>query len=210
MQNISGYRFSSSEADHTHSYLNPPLIKILSELLWSEKEKRLFDLGCGNGATANFLSKQGYEVCGVDPSSEGIREANSSFPDLRLFIGSGYDNLASLYGRFPVVISLEVIEHVYSPRDFVRTIAELLLPGGHAIISTPYHSYFKNLALAVSGRMDSHFTALWDHGHIKFWSRKTLVQLFGEFGFELVRFERVGRFQPLAKSMICVFRHAHR
>jgi 2-polyprenyl-6-hydroxyphenyl methylase/3-demethylubiquinone-9 3-methyltransferase len=54
--------------------------------------------------------------------------------------------------------------------------------------------------------MDKHFTALWDHGHIKFWSMKTLSQLLEEAGFVDVRFVRVGRVPALAKSMIAVAR----
>jgi len=75
---------------------------------------------------------------------------------------------------------------------------------GGAIVSTPYHGYLKNLALAVTGKMDAHFTALWDHGHIKFWSIPTLTTLLTEAGFENVRFRRVGRIPALAKSMIAV------
>jgi hypothetical protein len=73
--------------------------------------------------------------------------------------------------------------------------------GGTAIVSTPYHGYWKNLALAVTGRMDAHFTALWDHGHIKFWSIATLGELLREAGFVDIRFERVGQVPPLAKAM---------
>ena len=54
--------------------------------------------------------------------------------------------------------------------------------------------------------MDRHFTALWDHGHIKFWSMATLGELLREAGFVDLRFERVGRVPALAKSMIAVAR----
>ena len=60
--------------------------------------------------------------------------------------------------------------------------------------------------MALSGKMDAHFTALWDHGHIKFWSIKTLSALLREAGFVDIRFERVGRMPALAKSMIAVAR----
>ncbi|MGI2323701.1 MULTISPECIES: hypothetical protein [unclassified Methylococcus] len=58
----------------------------------------------------------------------------------------------------------------------------------------------------MSGKMDAHFTALWDHGHIKFWSMKTLSFLLEEAGFRDIRFERVGRVPALAKAMIAVAR----
>ncbi|WP_206170002.1 class I SAM-dependent methyltransferase [Sphingorhabdus sp. YGSMI21] len=164
----------------------------------------LFDLGCGNGSVAASITKEGWEVSGVDPSSEGISAAAKTYPDLHLKEGSAYDDLVSLYGRFPVVLSLEVVEHVYAPREYARTLFDLVEPGGTAIISTPYHGYLKNLAMAVTGKMDKHFTALWDHGHIKFWSIPTLSALLSEAGFNDIRFVRVGRVPPLAQSMIAI------
>jgi 2-polyprenyl-3-methyl-5-hydroxy-6-metoxy-1,4-benzoquinol methylase len=104
------------------------------------------------------------------------------------------------------LLSLEVVEHVYFPRKFAACAYALLEPGGTAIISTPYHGYLKNLVLAATGAMDSHFTALWDHGHIKFWSMRTLGELLREAGFRQIDFRRVGRVPALAKSMIAVAR----
>jgi hypothetical protein len=69
---------------------------------------------------------------------------------------------------------------------------------------TPYHGYFKNLALALTGKIDAHFMALWDHGHIKFWLIKTLKQLLEEFGFIDIMFHRVGRIPIVGKSMIVI------
>jgi 2-polyprenyl-6-hydroxyphenyl methylase/3-demethylubiquinone-9 3-methyltransferase len=60
--------------------------------------------------------------------------------------------------------------------------------------------------MARVGKMDAHFTALWDHGHIKFWSVTTLRTLLEEAGFEVIRFHRVGRLACLAKSMLAVAR----
>ncbi len=83
---------------------------------------------------------------------------------------------------------------------------DLFEPGGIAVISTPYHSYWKNLVLAITGKMDSHFTALWDHGHIKFWSVNTFTKLLSGQGLNRERVIRVGRMPILAKSMILTFR----
>jgi 2-polyprenyl-3-methyl-5-hydroxy-6-metoxy-1,4-benzoquinol methylase len=168
--------------------------------------KRVFELGCGNGSVAQALAQRGWDVSGVDPSSEGIARANAQWPALKLSEGSAYDDLAVRFGRFPVVTSLEVVEHVYAPRRYAAILFDLLEPGGTALVSTPYHGYWKNLAMAVTGKMDAHFTALWDHGHIKFWSVKTLGELLAEAGFQDIRFLRVGRVPALAKSMIAVAR----
>ena len=163
----------------------------------------MFDLGCGNGATARVLTAEGWEVAGVDPSREGVAHARASGLDLR--VGSAYDDLATEFGRWPFVLCLEVVEHVYYPHRLARTLFELCEPGALAIVSTPYHGYWKNLALSlVPGAWDRHNHPLSDHGHIKFWSERTLRTLLLQAGFEAVRFNRVGRIPALAKSMIAV------
>jgi 2-polyprenyl-3-methyl-5-hydroxy-6-metoxy-1,4-benzoquinol methylase len=76
---------------------------------------------------------------------------------------------------FDLVISTEVVEHLYAPRSYAAGCFEALRPGGRFICSTPYHGFIKNLALAMLNKWDSHASPLWDGGHIKLWSRKTRV-----------------------------------
>ena len=148
----------------------------------------------------------GYSVIAVDPSTSGIEIAGSSYPQVIFQEGSAYDNLSQEYGTFPMVLSLEVVEHCFWPKKYAKTIYDLLDPGGVAIISTPYHGYVKNLAIALTGKFDFHWGPLWDGGHIKFWSPATLRLLLKETGFSSVEFYYAGRFALLAKSMIAVAR----
>ena len=179
------YRYDDSEANTSHEYLLPSVL----ELLGGQPGRRVFEVGCGNGAIAKVLESKGFEVTGVDPSESGIAQA--AHPRLRL--GSAYDDLAGQYGTFPAVLSLEVVEHCISPRAYAKTVFDLLEPGGMAIVSTPFHGYWKNLALSITGRMDAHFTALWDGGHIKFWSERTLRELLSQARLEKIKIKRVGR-----------------
>lgn len=200
---ISGYDYTSANLSPIHDDLLLPIQRMVAQKL-TDQRKQIFDLGCGNGAVANYFADQGFEVIGVDPSTQGVREGQKQYPHIKIYQGSAYDDLAAQYGQFPIVLSLEVVEHVYSPRDYAKTLYNLVEDGGIAVISTPYHGYWKNLALALSGQMDAHFTALWDHGHIKFWSPQTLTILLEEVGFHHIRFKRVGRIPALAKSMIAI------
>ena len=202
----SGYRYRNALPSHAHAILLPAVrreLKALQNAL-PQPRRRVFDLGCGNGSVGAVLYGDGWDVSGVDPSVEGIVAARSAYPFVKVDTGSAYEDLVARFGRYPVVISLEVVEHVYAPRLWARSLFDLLEPGGTAIVFTPYHGYWKNVALAVTGKMDRHFTALWDHGHIKFWSMATLTQLLEEAGFSAPRFIRVGRVPPLAKSMLAV------
>jgi 2-polyprenyl-3-methyl-5-hydroxy-6-metoxy-1,4-benzoquinol methylase len=201
---ISGYAYEDGELNDSHHYLVPSLLEILASLSIPTEHRRLFELGCGNGAVSSVLQGEGYQVIGVDVSTQGLEQAQRRHPKLLLRPGSAYDPLVETYGQFPIVISLEVVEHLYAPRIFAKTLYDLVEPSGTAIVSTPFHGYWKNLALAVTGKMDKHFTALWDHGHIKFWSMSTLKALLEEAGFRNITFRRVGRVPALAKSLIAI------
>lgn len=202
--NISGYRYTKSECGCAHVYLLPAIEKAFRD--FRIQPSTAFDLGCGNGSVANWMQQKGFTVSGVDPSDTGIAAANAAHPTVNLKVGSAYDPLQESFGTFPLLVSLEVVEHVYAPRDYAKCVYNLLSPDGYALISTPYHGYLKNLALAVTGKLDKHFTALWDHGHIKFWSPQTLTQLLTEAGLDVVRIDRVGRIPQLAKTMLVVAR----
>jgi len=47
--NITGYRYAHAEMSQSHDVLLPTVLRLLDELPLPEKEKRLFELGCGNG-----------------------------------------------------------------------------------------------------------------------------------------------------------------
>ncbi len=187
-----------------HDYILPAVVDVLNDNFEAADQTTVFDLGCGTGGAAALLSNDGYAVAGVDPSEDGIAKAKNAYPNLPLKLGSAYEDLAGQYGTFDAVISLEVVEHVYDPKTFSSTMFDLVKPGGIAVVSTPFHGYWKNLALALTGRMDSHFMPLKDHGHIKFWSPHTLETLLLGTGFQTVEFQYVGRISFLAKSMIAV------
>lgn len=196
------FQYRDAEPTCANAYLWPALRNVIETRNWRQRDA--FDLGCGNGATCNMLSGLGFDVVGVDISESGIANAQKAYPHVEVRLGSAYDDLASQYGMFPLVVSLEVIEHCIDPQGFAETFLNLIAPGGVGFLSTPYHGYLKNLTLAVSGTMDRHFTALWPGGHVKFFSVKTLGKLLRQAGATEIRFIRVGRIPVLAKSMVAV------
>ena len=154
---------------------------------------------------ATQLIAAGFDVYGTDASITGIEIAKKNHPE-RFYlqdINSGELPIELKDVYFDTIISTEVIEHLYNPRGYIKFCKQVLMRngGGELIISCPYHGYLKNLVLAITGKFDIHFTVLWNGGHIKFWSRKTLTQLLVEFGFDVTEFKGSGRFPYLWKSM---------
>lgn len=197
------YRYDSSQASHMHEVFVPPILARLEEL----KPARVLDLGCGNGSLCRAIHSAGISVEGCDPSTEGILQARHASPEILFRCLSVYDEAPIEWeGQFDAIVSTEVVEHLYDPRAMPRLARKLLKPGGHIIVTTPYHGYLKNLAICLLGQWDRHHSPLWDHGHIKFWSPKTLTALFKEANFEFVSFKGLGRLPWLWMTMLLEFK----
>lgn len=200
---VDDYGWTSPQGPQSCGYIAPRILEILKKL----NVKRVFDLGSGNGALCAQISSAGYKVVGVEYDKEGVDVARTTHSEISFYNFGVQDNPATLLNSeqvFDVVVSTEVIEHLFSPHLLPIYARGVLKQGGYLIVTTPYHGYLKNLALAIFGKWDHHHTVLWHGGHVKFWSRATLTQLLSENGFEVVDFSGVGRLPYLWKSMVLI------
>jgi 2-polyprenyl-3-methyl-5-hydroxy-6-metoxy-1,4-benzoquinol methylase len=199
------YEYAPNAFHHHHAYLMPSLTKLLKQSRRVDSaQPKVLDLGCGDGSLSQLIAQAGYEVTGVEESPSGIECARQNAPNLEFIQASIYDLPESLtQQQFDIVIAAEVIEHLMYPRDLLRTAKRCLKSGGRLVLTTPYHGYLKNLALALSGQMDQHYTVLWDGGHVKFFSVKTLISLLETEGYTDISFKFAGRMPYLWKSMLC-------
>lgn len=201
---VENYGWNGAEGPHSCGYISPKVIELLRQ---RQHIRKVCDLGSGNGALAGQLHKAGYSVCGVEYDQEGCRIAHENHPTVDFYNLGVQDDptpIVQEHGLFDAVVSTEVVEHLFSPHLLPIFARKLLKPGGVAIISTPYHGYWKNLALSLLNKWDHHHTVLWHGGHIKFFSRATLTKLLEDNGFRVVAFHGVGRLPFLWKSMILV------
>jgi 2-polyprenyl-3-methyl-5-hydroxy-6-metoxy-1,4-benzoquinol methylase len=196
---INSYRWNNARPSRVHEYIMDPVLSMMP----SGCALKIADLGCGNGFLSGVFAAMGHDVTALDSSREGTAIAKKRYPSLNVHCLSVYDEIGEIIGRdFDVVISSEVIEHLYDPRTLLKNAREILKDGGMLILTTPYHGYIKNFAMAITGRLDSHLAPGWDGGHIKFFSVKTLREMVSEQGFRHLRFKFAGRLPFLWKSMI--------
>ncbi len=183
-----------------HNYL----IKSVENIIKIENTSNieLLDIGCGNGYLTQKISKFFKHSTGIDLSRTGIEKAQKLKSDKLEFKNIGLEEIINQGKKFKFITSFEVIEHQYLPDDFLNQINKILTDDGKLLISTPYHGYFKNLLINLLGKHDYHYNPLWRHGHIKFFSIKTLTNLLKKCNLKVVKKKFSGRFYPLSNSMI--------
>ena len=200
MDNTIDYKW---ENDHEHT---PKIEKGLSKILNNSNYKLLnhIDVGCGNGALTVKFCKFFNKSLGIDLSEDGIKFAKKYENEKIKFENESIENLIEKGREFDFVSAIEVIEHQYDPMDFLIKLSKITKKDGLVIISTPFHGYFKNLLISLLNLNDSHYTVLWKHGHIKFFSVKTFKKLVStsKVPLEIKRISYSGRIYPFSNSMI--------
>lgn len=165
------------------------------------KGARILDVGCGRGEFCAYFKELGYEAEGIDLSKTGIEYARKQHPGITFHAGLTDMLLPQRAASFDAVFSSEVIEHLFDVGDYLKSIHELLKPGGAYVLTTPYHGLIKNIAIDLFGYAN-HYDPLGQH--IRFFDRKGLETCLRKFGFEPVLWTGYGRPWPMWKSFFVV------
>ncbi|RTL65448.1 MAG: class I SAM-dependent methyltransferase [Pseudonocardiaceae bacterium] len=94
------------------------------------------DAGCGEGYGADLLATTADRVLALDHDEPAARHIAARYPR----VAPARANLVALpvaSGSTDVVISLQVIEHLWEQERFVAECARVLRPGGTFLVSTP-------------------------------------------------------------------------
>lgn len=101
---------------------------------WVPLGVKVLDIGCGFGETLAYYHARGCDAYGVE-MDENVRKAAEKF-HFKVYIGP-FDPGSYPPGMFDYVTMQQVIEHVDDPVATLKGVAQVLRPGGHAVLSTP-------------------------------------------------------------------------
>jgi 2-polyprenyl-6-hydroxyphenyl methylase/3-demethylubiquinone-9 3-methyltransferase len=152
--------------------------------------KTALDVGCGAGLLAEPLARMGAKVTAVDAAPELIEAAKAHAVGQGLEIDYRAVGVEALKGKFDLVTSMEVVEHVAEPQDFISALAARLAPGGLMILSTPNKTaWSKLLTITLAEGMGR--IPKGTHDFDKFIDPDAMTTLLAHAGMEVIDFEGI-------------------
>jgi GT2 family glycosyltransferase/2-polyprenyl-3-methyl-5-hydroxy-6-metoxy-1,4-benzoquinol methylase len=149
--------------------------------------RSILDVGCGAGVLGEWLRRrQQCEVWGIERDPDAAREARERLD--RVLDGSVEAVIGDLPAAyFDTLIAADILEHLPDPWAALRALARCVAPNATIVISLPnvqHHAVVRDL---LRGRFTYAPDGVLNHTHLRFFTRRTAVDLVRRAGFALER-----------------------
>ena len=156
------------------------------------ERKKVLDVGCASGEFARLLVKRECDVVGIDVNPIAAEEARKFCTNV--FVADLDETvMPALVGdrQFDVIIFGDLLEHLQEPARTLDESRALLSEHGYVVASIPNISHGAIRLALLSGRFDYQELGILDDSHLRFFTAKTIDELFLTAGFRIETIERV-------------------
>ncbi len=169
---------------------------------WVPQECRyIIDIGCGIGALGALLKSErpGVEVRGIEPVADKAIRARLVLDDV--LCGSADDPLPDSWPQPDCLIFADVLEHMVDPWKMLRLWRDRLTFGGYLIISIPNVGHKSVIGGLLSGSWNYSHEGILDRTHLRFFTRKSAIDLVQQAGLRVVAQESAHRIHWLTRAV---------
>jgi 2-polyprenyl-3-methyl-5-hydroxy-6-metoxy-1,4-benzoquinol methylase len=177
--------YSQDELLYFNAKLEQRFAVVKRLLKSSENKLRMLDVGCGEGYALSFFRKQGWSVRGIDFSTAGIISKNPDCLDA-LINGDIFSLLRSeiiAENTYEVVWLQNVLEHVLSPLDLLKSLQSLVAPGGLLVVTVPNDCSVTQIDALNAKHIDYPFW-VGPPAHLSYFDSSSLVNAASHTGWE--------------------------
>lgn len=146
--------------------------------------RHILDVGCSTGGFGRLLKLDDElrTVWGIDPSVDATDVARQHLD--RVITGLFPEDLPNDAPQFELIVFNDVLEHLDDPWATLEQCTAKLAPGGQVLASIPNMRYWWLLyRLALRGDFTYTDVGLFDRTHVRWFTRKTMIELFEGAGF---------------------------
>ena len=150
---------------------------------WPPGDGTIFDVGGGNGFVATGLARAGFDVVLVEPGPAGARNARRR--GLEHVVCATTDSARFQPQSMPAIGLFDVVEHIEHDVAFLRSMRNLLVPGGRLYLTVPAFGWLWSQEDDVAG-------------HFRRYTAASIRQTLLAAGFEVEFLTGLFRFLPPA------------
>jgi len=158
-----------------------PKDKRIADLLkkYGIKGKKCLDVGPGTGRWIKYLRQMGAgSITAIDISDQAINKCRPLCDEIKkINIENEKFNLNT--NSFDIVISFEVLEHLYDPAHYLSEILRVMDNDALLVMSTPNMTSFISRIRMLFGELPVAVAS--DSTHIRFYRKKDIKNLFKKF-----------------------------
>jgi methionine biosynthesis protein MetW len=158
------------------------IIQLIQQIRVQKKNIKVLDLGCGPGHLGKMILEEGFDVWGADISDNSIQLAKEK--GLKVIKASFEDRLPFQDQEFDIVVSSEVIEHIYDTESFIQEINRIMKKNASLIITTPnVASFGRRIFLLLGKNPILEYQLSGGAGHIRYFTFKDMNIFLANHGF---------------------------
>jgi len=165
------------------------------------ERKRVLDLGCADGSFAMHLTQRQCDVVGIDVSPVAV-EAARAYCTRAIVADLDGTPLSTLVepASFDAIVCANVLEHLRYPTRLLEEARAALRPGGFLIASIPNVAHGAVRLKLLDGSFDYRELGILDDANLRFFTAKTVDELFLCAGYRVESMERttLPLFEPSA------------
>jgi 2-polyprenyl-3-methyl-5-hydroxy-6-metoxy-1,4-benzoquinol methylase len=167
-----------------------------------ESAEVILDVGCGSGLFGRLIKNaRSVEVWGVETDPQVAGQA-ATYLDKTL-VGAFPDEVSLPQDYFDCVVFNDVLEHMVDPWSALRHAKALLKTDGVVVASLPNVRFLPVLyKLLWRGEWTYTPTGVLDRTHLRFFTKKSLLQMFNEGGYEVLKVQGVNAYPHWAIKLL--------